>query len=154
MGADLIIESISQRKQAMYREKFEEAVRMRDSMPPPYNSEYQEMVEFYFDKLFSVGYYRDSYNNSNLLWRFEFSYWNNDLQLDDDGNLPPSEARRLLAILKDREPIFEESLQRIYDDGWSDAPEEVVHYFRMKYLKLRVFLKMAIRLNEPIVWSV
>jgi hypothetical protein len=154
MGADLWIESISQRKQAMYRGKFEEAVKMRDSLKPPYNQEYQEMVEFYFDKLTSVGYYRDSYNNSNLLWRFEFSYWNNDLQLDDDGNLPPSQARRLLAFLKEREPIFEESLQRISEDGWSDSPEEVIRYFRMKYLRLRVFLKMAIKLDEPIVWSV
>src|SRR5436853_4679969 len=100
MGADLYIESICQRKEAMYRAKFEEAVRMRDSMKSPYNQEYQELVEYYFDKRFAVGYYRDSYNNSNLLWRFEFSYWNNDLQLDDDGNLPPSQARRLLAILK------------------------------------------------------
>ncbi len=154
MGADLWIESISQRKQAMYREKFEQAVKMRDSIQPPYNQEYQELVEYYFDKLFSVGYYRDSYNTSNLLWRFELSYWQNDLRLDDDGNLPPSEARRLLALLKRREPIFEESLQRIRDDGWSDSPEEVIRYFRMKYLKLRVFLKMAIKLNEPIVWSV
>jgi len=154
MGADLYIESICQRKEAMYRAKFEEAVRMRDSMKSPYNQEYQELVEYYFDKRFAVGYYRDSYNNSNLLWRFEFSYWNNDLQLDDDGNLPPSQARRLLAILKEREPIFEESLQRISDDGWSDSPEEVIHYFRMKYLRLRVFLKMAIKLNETIVWSV
>lgn len=154
MGADLWIESISQRKQAMYREKFERAVQMRDSIPAPYNQEYQEMVEFYFDKARSVGYYRDSYNPSNLLWRFEFSYWNNDLHLDEDGNLPPSEARRLLAWLREREPIFEESLQRIRDDGWSDSPEEVIRYFRMKYLRLRVFLKMAIRLNEPIIWSV
>lgn len=154
MGADLYIESISRRKQAMYKDKFDQAVKMRDSMQPPYNQEYQEMVEFYFDKLFSVGYYRDSYNNSNLLWRFEFSYWNNDLKLDEQGNLPPSEAKRLLHWLKEREPVFEESLQRIRDEGWSDSPEEVIHYFRMKYLRLRVFLKMAIRLNEPITWSV
>lgn len=154
MGADLYIESINERKQAMYREKFEQAVKMRDSILPPYNQEYQELVEFYFDKLFSVGYFRDSYNNSNLLWRFELSYWQNDLRLDEEGYLPPSEARRLLDMLKQREPIFEESLQRISEDGWSDSPEEVIRYFRMKYLKLRVFLKMAIRLNEPIRWSV
>ena len=67
MGADLYIESICQRKEAMYRAKFEEAVRMRDSMKSPYNQEYQELVEYYFDKRFAVGYYRDSYNNSNLL---------------------------------------------------------------------------------------
>lgn len=154
MGADLYIESISQRKQALYREKFEQAVKMRDSLKEPYNQEYQELVEFYFDKLFSVGYFRDSYNNSNLLWRFEISYWKNDLELDVNGDLPPSQAQRLLAMLKEREPIFEESLQRISEDGWSDSPEEVIRYFRMKYLRLRVFLKMAIKLNETIIWSV
>lgn len=154
MGADLYIESINQRKQTMYRGKFEQAVKMRDSMKPPYNSEYQELVEHYFNKLISAGYFRDSYNSSNLLGRFELSYWENDLQLDENGYLPPSEARRLLTMLKEREPIFEESLQRVHNDGWAESPEEVIAYFRMKYLKLRVFLKMAIKLNEPIRWSV
>lgn len=154
MGADLYIESISQRKQTLYRDKFEQAVKMRDALKSPYNQEYQELVEFYYHKLKSAGYFRDSYNNSNLLFRFELSYWKNDLELDDNGDLPPSQARRLLAMLKEREPIFEESLTRIHEDGWSDEPEAVVHYFRMKYLRLRVFLKMAIKLNETIIWSV
>lgn len=154
MGADLYIDSLCALKQVLYREQFEEAVKMRDSLKHPYNQEYQELVELYFHKLFSVGYFRDSYNSSNLLLRFDLSYWQNDLQLNEDGYLPPAEARRLLAMLKEREPIFEESLQRVSDDGWSDSPEEVIAYFRMKYLKLRVFLKMAIQLNEPIRWSV
>jgi hypothetical protein len=82
------------------------------------------------------------------------SYWQTDLHLDANGDLPPSEAKRLLEILKQRESIFEASLQRIRDEGWSDEPEEVIEYFRMKYLRLRVFLRLAIRLNETIIWSV
>lgn len=153
MGADLWIESVSQRKRTMYKDKLDAAIKQRDSVKYPYNEEYQDLVEFYFDKLSSVGYYRDSYNPSNLLWRFGFSYWKNDLELDDAGNLPPSEAKRLLDWLKEHEPVFEASLLEI--QGSADEPvEDIIRYFRMKYLRLRVFLKMAIKLNEPITWSV
>lgn len=154
MGADLYIQSLRDCKWKLYRKQFDEAIKARDAVPPPYNQEYQEMVETYYDKIFRVGYFRDSYNNSNLLWRFELSYWKNDLELDENGDLPPSQARRLLAMLKEREPIFEESLQRINDEGWSDSPAEVIAYFRTKYLRLRVFLRLAIKLNETIIWSV
>ena len=154
MGADLYIESILKIKQGWYDKAFNEAVRMRDEHTDAYKGEYQEQAEYYFHKLHNVGYFRDSYNNSNLIWRFNLSYWQTDLHLDANGDLPPSEAKRLLEILKQREPIFEASLQRIRDEGWADEPEQVIEYFRMKYLRLRVFLRLAIRLNETIIWSV
>ena len=154
MGADLYIPSIQRARRQKYEAAFNEAVEKRNALKPPYNEEYQEQVDFYWHKMYSVGYFRDSYNNSNLLWRFDFSYWQNELKLNENGDLPPSEAKRLLTMLKEAEPIFEASLQRVRDEGWSDDPEDVIDYFRMKYLKLRVFLKMAIKLNESIYWSV
>lgn len=154
MGADLYIESIHERKRKFYEKQLVQAIKTRDKHPYPISEEYQERVDWFYDKMHRVGYFRDSYNNSNLLWRFELSYWKNDLKLDKEGDLPPSEAKRLLTMLKEHEPIFEASMQRIHDEGWSDAPAEVENYFRMKYLRLRVFLKMAIRLKETIIWSV
>lgn len=154
MGADLYIDSINKRKQAMYGRKFEQAVKMRDARKFPYSQEYHELVEFYFDKMLAVGYFRDSYNSSNLSWLFGFSYWNNDLQLDDQGNLPPSEAKRWLQWLKDHEPVFESNLRKIRAENPNETTGDIDRYFRMKYLRLRVFLRMAIKLNEPIIWSV
>ncbi len=154
MGADLYIDSINKRKQALYEKRFQKAVKMRDARKWPYSQEYQELVEHYFGKMVAVGYFRDSYNSSNLLWRFGFSYWNNDLELDNEGNLPPSQAKRLLNWLKEHEPVFEASLQSIRNEITSEPPEVIIRYFRMKYLRLRVFLRMAIKLNEPIIWSV
>jgi len=154
MGADLYIDSIQKIKTLWYDKAYNEAIRVRDSHKSRYKNEYQEQAEYLFNKMYRVGYFRDSYNNSNLLWRFELSYWKNDLHMDKNGDLPPSEAKRLLAMLKEREPIFEYSLERIRTEGWADNPEDVIEYFRMKYLRLRVFLKMAIRLNETIIWSV
>lgn len=154
MGADLYIDSVQKIKTLWYEKSYHEAIRMRDSRNPPYNAEYHEQAEYLFHKMYRVGYFRDSYNTSNLLWRFDLSYWSNDLKLNDDGDLPPSEAKRLLEMLKEREPIFEYSLERIRSEGWAEEPEIVINYFRMKYLRLRVFLRLAIRLNETIIWSV
>ena len=132
MGADLYIESIRKQKRAMYEVKLDEAVKMRDSRKPPYDQEYQELVEYYFDKMYAVGYYRDSYNRTNLVWLFEFSYWQNDLQLNGEGDLPPSEAKRWLGWLKEHESVFEANLQKLELIG-DESREEVNSYFRTKY---------------------
>lgn len=65
-----------------------------------------------------------------------------------------AEAKRLLEWLKEREPLFEASLQNISEEFKSEPTEDVISYFRMKYLWLKVFLRMAIKLNETITWSV
>jgi len=35
----------------------------------------QVKVEEYHAKMYESGYFRDSYNDTNLLWRFNLSWW-------------------------------------------------------------------------------
>jgi hypothetical protein len=48
--------------------------------------------------VYERGYYRDSYNNSNLLWLFGLSWWEDVLGVltGKDGKMSPRNAGRFL----------------------------------------------------------
>jgi hypothetical protein len=158
MGADLYLDSVFRPNIEQYKPLFDKWVQRRDELQKAGDEaeakNAQGKVEEYYELMYDKGYFRDSYNASNLLRRFELSWWADigDM-LDEDGKLSPTHAQALLELLRQREPVFEESLHEPIDWGeWSEA--EVVVYFREKYQKFKAFLEEAIRLNEKIICSI
>jgi hypothetical protein len=126
------------------------------------------------------GYYRDSYNNTNLLWQFNLSYWADiSKKYTKDGRMSIVHAQMLLDELKKREPIFRKNLKdlvarknRIWDytmdstkpDSNRDIykPDESltmkdrknwVKEYQKEYKILKAFLRRAIKLDSAIECS-
>ena len=113
MGADLYLNSAFKKNRSKYESKFNHWVAKRDTLQKAGQQEAadkaQEQVWKYYDKMNERGYFRDSYNSSNLLWLFELSWWEDVLALfvDEDGDMTPRNAKRFLQMLADGEPVFE-----------------------------------------------
>ncbi len=155
MGADLYIQSLFRPQQARYTPLFEHWVQVRDvATDATAKRRAQAQVSRYFAKLHGRGYFRDSYNGSNLLVLFELDWWH-DIgdQLNDHGELAPAQAAALLATLRTREPRFRRNLGQL-ELGPGESRRTVARYFCRKYRALCAFLAEAIRRQEPIRCSV
>ena len=118
------------------------------------------------DRVFCVenGYYRDSYNCSNLLWVLSLDYWVwLGGFLDGKGYLHPQHTRIILDKIESR-PVTETRLKQhlkqmkieLGKDG-KTADEELkewLDYFTKKRKRLIRFLKMAIEADSPILCSI
>ena len=116
--------------------------------------EAQKQVLRYYNKMYQRGYFRDSYNGSNLLWLFNLSWWRDVLEVlvGKDGKMSPENAECFLRLLEDREPVFQANLAKVKPaDG--EAREDVEQYFRKKYERLKAFLRKAIDRKECIQCS-
>jgi hypothetical protein len=145
MGADLFLHSAFDPYYGEWQRRFDEAVRDRDALDEkdPKQVEAQERVQQCFGKMYETGYFRDSYNSSNVLWKFGLSWWDDVIPLlDDDHHLSVENARKLLTLLDTHEPVFVENL--------STVPLDVYRDFQERADELRSFLEHAISLNEPI----
>jgi hypothetical protein len=157
MGADLYLNSVYQQNTDQYKPLFEEWVQRRDTLLARGKDEEakaaQVKVEEYYDKMYERGYFRDSYNDSNMFWLFGLSWWDDVIpMLDDDGLLQVTEVQSLLDTLKEQESDFEENLHKKSTwEGWTKSDMET--YFRDKYQRLRAFLEEAMTLNEAILCS-
>jgi hypothetical protein len=183
MGADLYIESIYDEHKAKHQPAFDKAVNARDAHSTEHGchlswtgtgdetSECPQLVKLQakvrktYEVLFSdnPGYYRDSYNNSNLPWRLEYkddrgpnSYWT-DTKTDRNGNMSVRRAKAWLKAVKGAKirPLTTSDGRSTSSDGWSSklTPEQVKEwndYFVQKKAKLEAFLQRAIDLNQPI----
>lgn len=145
MGADLYIPPLYEPQRRKWEPQFEKAAKRRDSLKPG-SKEYQQAqvkVEKAYDKMYERGYFRDPYNDSDLLWKFGLSWWNDVIPLlDKQGRLLVGPIHNLLAMLKDGENVFELKLATL------TAEEQ--QYFRRRYTLLRNFLNDAIEHNAPI----
>jgi len=145
MGADLYISAVFDPHNKKWQEKFDEAVALRNSLTKdaPGYDEAQKQVEYCFDKMYERGYFRDSYNDSNLLWRFGLSWWEDIIpMLDDKSRLSVERANQLLTMLSVREVLFGENL--------ASLPKKERRYFRAKYGEFKQFLTQAIDAGLPI----
>jgi hypothetical protein len=145
MGADLYIPPLFQQQRKQWEPPFEEAVRKRDRLKSgsQEHRQAQALVEQCYDMLYEQGYFRDSYNDWNLLWKFGLSWWEDVIpMLDDDYQLSVAEVHNLLNMLKQRETVFELKLAVL--------PAEEQPYFRDRYAALQWFLNQAIELNTPV----
>lgn len=115
------------------------------------------------------GYFRDSYNNYNLLWQFDLSYWTDVAKrfCKDGTDLTVLGAEKWLKEMKEREPIFEQNMKdllagvnKVWDYKGNLQNDEKVHepyeftqkerlemveYYRKEYASLKKFLQTAIK---------
>jgi hypothetical protein len=114
----------------------------------------QKWVLKYYGKMHERGYFRDSYNPSNLLWLFDLSWWQDvlDVLVGKDGKMSPRNAERFLKMLADREPVFEAKLKKV-KPAKGETRAEVEEYFRGEYERLKTFLRQAIDRKESIECS-
>lgn len=74
MEVDLYIMSIHKPHSAGYCQRFDRWVRVRDrATTEEEKARAQKEITKYFHKMYERGYFRDSYNLTNLLWRFGLS---------------------------------------------------------------------------------
>lgn len=145
MGADLYITSIHDKVEKRYKPKFQAYAAKRDAATnTPGRKHYQRKVEEYYGKLYGEGYFRDSYNVSNLLWRLGLDYWGwFQSYLDDKAYLSPDKAEDVLREVESRKHMLD----------WIENPQEA-EYFREKYEDFCAFLRTAIELDESVYCSI
>ena len=145
MGADLYIDSLYEPNQMVWAYEFEDAAKLCDSLTPG-TREHEDACErlrYCREQMKSRGYFRDPYNDWGVLWQFGLSWWNDVIpMIDQEDRLSVAKALRLLAMLDQREEIFEERLA-----GQSDENQQS---YRDRYLELRQFLNQAVALGESV----
>jgi len=148
MGADLYINSVQKKLEKKYNPLFEKWVAKRkEAKDEVEEKKCQEKVTEYYNKMFADGYYRDSYNSSNLLWQYGLDYWGwFSKLLNKDGELEPMKAKIILMTLDDGINDFEENLSKLSKDNQK--------YFAKKDKEFRKFLQTAIEMDEPIYCSI
>jgi len=158
VGADLYLNSVFQKHRDRCAPKFDHWVAKRNALHQAGQQaaadEAQKQVLRYYDKMYQHGYFRDSYNSSNLLWLFDLSWWRDvsDVLVGKDGKMSPENAECFLRLLEDRESVFQANLAKVKPaDGETRA--EVELYFRKKYEHLKAFLRAAIDRKECIECS-
>jgi hypothetical protein len=148
MGADLYIDSLYEPNQAVWAHEFEDAAKLCDSLTPgtPEHEDARERLRYCHEQMNSRGYFRDPYNDWDVLWQFGLSWWDDVIpMLDQDARLSVANARRLLAMLDQREESFEERL--------AGLPDKKQQSYRDRYIELRQFLNQAIALDESVSCS-
>jgi hypothetical protein len=145
MGADLYIASEYDSNNAKWEPVFYRWIEIRKKLSRA-GKEVEarkagEKVDRLYGRMYSKGYFRDSYNDTNLLWKFGLSWWvDMEAFLGKGGMLSPEKARELLKTLAGLENTFKANVR-------GDKHRK---YFEGKYKKFKKFLKSAIEKNEPI----
>jgi len=144
MGADLYLRSITNKARAEYEQRFYEACRERDLLPigtPEWNTKQDEVNEL-FDRLYpDDGYFRDAYNDCNLLWQLGLSWWQDiHPMLTKRNYLPIRQAKKFLKMLLERELP-------------PDLDDDARKYFQEKKKRLVSLLERSIEMRERIYCS-
>ena len=158
MGADLYLNSVFRKHRDRYAPKFDHWVAKRNALQKAGQQEAADkahkQVSKYFEKMYERGYFRDSYNSSNLLWLFDLSWWRDvsDVLVDQDGKMSPENAECFLRLLEDRESVFQANLAKVKPAD-NETRAEVEQYFWKKYERLKAFLRQVIDRKECIQCS-
>jgi len=145
MGADLYIGSVYAASRGKWETRFAEAVKARDASKPGSAEfkRYHRRAFYCYDKMCGEGYFRDPYNDGDVLWKFGLSWWGDVIpRLGEDGALSVAEIQRLLEKLWECRETFWKNLELLDKDDR--------RYFERRAQALEKFLKLAIKLNEPI----
>ena len=145
MGADLYINTLYQPNYRKWEREFKKAVKVRDGLKPETKEHQQAQaeVEEAFERMHERGYFRDPYNNNDLLWKFGLSWWDDVIpMLDAGGDLSPEQAKKLVGMLDENQAKLQESI--------STMSEKERRYFVDRYADLLRFLNEAIELDAPI----
>lgn len=113
----------------------------------------QTLVTLAYDQMNARGYYRDSYNQSNLLWRLGMNYWGyiNEL-LDGSCLMSVANMRKLADDIKHATIIPTGQMEG--DERLTGGAEEWDVYFLQKKADLLALMEQAIAKKEPLYWSV
>ena len=125
----------------------------------------QEVVSFFYDKMYEQGYYRDSYNLSNLLWVLGSDYWQTFAKLlDKEGNMQVPQMEEFINWLEAHKvPEFDAFTKQCLGgdakDGWEswfkqEKPEDIHKYFVQKRERMLAFFRLALQLKEPVRCSI
>jgi hypothetical protein len=154
MGADLYIPKLRAPVEAEWQPKFEAAVAKRNAATDDDSrAAAQKLVDEAYDHRWGgEHYFRDSYNNSSVMWRMGLSWWNDveyDRPDDDpDINVSPAACRRLLDKIEAAPFTLPTRTELIdghakVDDG-ENSVEAWHRHFTEKRSRLIAFLKRAI----------
>lgn len=162
MGADLYIQKLFNPNREKYRPLIDAAVYVRDvtATTEAEKKKAQEKVEKYFEKMYSQGYFRDSYNDSSFFWRLGLSWWNDVIpMLNKKGDLTVTKAKKLRYIVTTTElkPVTKEEMLAKYPKDEAEFTDEWIKETNEYYLKKRdtfiEFLDTAIKAKLPIYCS-
>lgn len=164
MGADLYIRDIFDRNYERYEPLFKKAVIKRDAYSGVADEKtkkrLQEEVDKYYELMYEEGYFRDSYNATNLLWKMGMSWWNSEIErLLEDGQMTPEGAEKFLKTVEEGEKtrlipyLKSKEFEKKFGDG-EETLDEWRRYFKNKAAELKAFLKLAIKEKKNIRWSV
>ena len=117
-----------------------------------------------YDRDEDAGYYRDSYNATNILWKLGLSWWKlyEEYKLgDNDSTMTPEQAKDFLGMVETRKPLLDKFLEEELSIEWLEANHCVaddldgwMELWTNKYDELVRFLNLSISEDSPIVWSV
>lgn len=167
MGADLYITSIYNENMKKYQKRFSEAIHKRDSLPlgTKPRKEAQKIVEQIYNKMYSKGYFRESYGGPGLMAAYGLSWWQNVAKLQNSrGVIGENGIEQLLDIFKKKISFedFSSNIQKIVDDYNSGpsrslpktleefAGEPMKDYYKWvlkRRLEFNKFLKTALEVD-------
>lgn len=117
-----------------------------------------------YDRDEDAGYYRDSYNATNILRKLGLSWWKlyEEYKLgDNDSTMMPEQAKDFLGMVETRKPVLDKFLEEELSIEWLEANHCVaddlngwMELWTNKYDELVRFLNLSISEDSPIVWSV
>ena len=170
MGADIYLRSKFDSNFESVQVEIEEVYKLFDmtadssimDMADGDKDKFQEMIQPLFNKAYSVGYFRDSYNSSNLLSHLGLDWWKDIIPKLDNQCLPIEHCEWLLEEIKNRrigeEPQVSHPINEIHKRMGIACTElnldsETLKYFVEKKIKLCNLLQDAISINEPLYCS-
>lgn len=163
MGADLYINKLYKANRNKYQPLMDAWVELRDAHPHGSKEadKAQKKVSYYYDKVYSVGYFRDSYNGSNVLNRLGLSWWKDFdkfIDLKKSRSVSPKSAQKFLDLIRPL-PIQEVDAAKLKEmgcvvDDSKNSPESWNKSFHEQKAELVKFLETAIKLKTPIEASI
>ena len=171
MGANLYINSILEAAKARHQAEWEELWETDDADYPEEEQDERRkrrlvlLDEVYYE---SGGYFRESYGSGGGLLHFlDLSWWRDvgallDLrEVDETADVDrlflamlESKARDLLNLEHARATLERERLENKWVDYTDVTPENLLAYQQSRYEELTSFLRRAIDLGEPVVYSI
>lgn len=157
MGADIYLKKVYDANHDLYYPKFTAEAELRDQARARGDLEaaekHQVEVSRLYDLLQARGYFRDSYNDSSLIWLLDMSWWGSFEQwFDEEGDLPPENMPEVIALIdKQFTTVFAGNFAAKF--GEHPDRDRWLEYFKGKYERFTALVREAIELNEPLHFS-
>lgn len=156
MGADLYINKLYETNKKKWKPAFDAACKARSDIEDndPRVKKAQKAVDRAYEKMYSVGYFRDSYNCWNVLNRLGYSWWVDVSKLlNKKRNMSVANARKFRNMVANAKfkPFSEKDLK-----VWNISPKDMKDsekYFVQCRKELLEFLSDAIKMKQPIYCS-